>query len=152
MKGLLCYRWKVFPTPINSKRRKFQPETRKGAFCRPAAELDGELVVAAFFNLRRRFCGLWAFCLTWAALQDLRTCPRLCNFARFCARLCGLVKLGATCWNTHRALPPNVLTCTGANLRPDGGNARPDGGNARPNGGNARPNGGTRDRKRFLEE
>ena len=50
-----------------------KPETRKGAFCRPAAELDGDLVVAAFFNLRRRFCGLWAFCLTWAALQDLRT-------------------------------------------------------------------------------
>ena len=49
------------------------------------------------------------------------------------------------------ALEPNVLTCTGGNLRPDGGNARPDGGNARPNGGNARPNGGTRG-KRFLEE
>ena len=36
-------------------------------------------------NLRRRFCGWWAFCLTWAALQDLRTSDRDC----------------ATCWNPH---------------------------------------------------
>ena len=40
-----------------------------------------ERVVAALINLRRRCCGWWAFCLTWAALQDLRTSDR--DYATF---------------------------------------------------------------------
>ena len=101
------------------------------------------------FNLRQCVCGWCAFGLTGAASQDLRTSDtRLCNFASCCARSCGLVRIGASCWNTsvicrttYRLAPAETYVLTAETRVPTGGNACPNGGTRAQ----------TKHRKRFLE-